>query len=146
MKIAVQSGLDIVKITEVTSHYVEPDETRVNHPFLVGTDNAVTDWIVTNNSIGADAIQNLPTKGYELLLIGTGDKFTTLTAKDAYLKGKRSNFIKMLTSPLAKFVKAYFIQLGFLDGAAGFQVCRISAYAAFQKYSKLKKLQQGDEL
>ena len=36
--------------------------------------------------------------------------------------------------------------LGFLDGAAGFQVCRISAYAAFQKYSKLKKLQQGDEL
>lgn len=78
MKIAVQSGLDIVKITEVTSHYVELDETRVNHAFLVGTDNAVTDWIVTNNSIGADAIQNLPTKGYELLLIGTGDKFTTL--------------------------------------------------------------------
>jgi uncharacterized protein len=79
MKIAVQSGLDIVKITEATSHYVELDETRVNHPFLVGTDNAVAEWIVTNNSIGADAIQNLPTKGYELLLIGTGDKFTTLT-------------------------------------------------------------------
>ena len=79
MKIAVQSGLDIVKITEVTSHYVELDETRINYPFLVGTDNAVTDWIVTNKSIGADAIQNLPTKGYELLLIGTGDKFTTLT-------------------------------------------------------------------
>ncbi len=74
------------------------------------------------------------------------DKFTTLTAKDAYLKGKRSNFIKMLISPLAKFVKAYFIQLGFLDGAAGFQVCRISAYATFQKHSKLKKLQQGGEL
>ncbi|MDC3408838.1 MTH938/NDUFAF3 family protein [Burkholderiales bacterium] len=79
MKIAVQSGLDIVKITEVTSHYVELDETRINYPFLVGTDNAVTDWVVTNKSIGADAIQNLPTKGYELLLIGTGDKFTTLT-------------------------------------------------------------------
>jgi uncharacterized protein len=78
MKIAVQSGLDIVKITEVTSHYVELDETRINYPFLVGTDNAVTDWVVTNKSIGADAIQNLPTKGYELLLIGTGDKFTTL--------------------------------------------------------------------
>jgi uncharacterized protein len=45
----------------------------------VGTDNAVVDWVVTNKSIGADAIQNLPTKGYELLLIGTGDKFTTLT-------------------------------------------------------------------
>ena len=79
MKIAVQSGLDIVKITEVTSHYVELGETRINYPFLVGTDNAVTDWVVTNKSIGADAIQNLPTKGYELLLIGTGDKFTTLT-------------------------------------------------------------------
>ena len=79
MQIAVQSGLDIVKITEVTSHYVELDETRINYPFLVGTDNAVTDWVVTNKSIGADAIQNLPTKGYELLLIGTGDKFTTLT-------------------------------------------------------------------
>jgi glycosyltransferase involved in cell wall biosynthesis len=74
------------------------------------------------------------------------DKFTTLTAKDAYLKGKRSNFIKMLTAPLAKFVKAYFIQLGFLDGAAGFQVCRISAYATYMKYSKLKKLQEGREL
>ncbi len=80
MKIAAQSGIDIVKITEVTPHYVELDETRVNHPFFVGTDNSVTDWKVTHNSIGIDAIQNLPTKGYELLLIGTGDKFSTPTS------------------------------------------------------------------
>ncbi|MGE0560405.1 MAG: glycosyltransferase family 2 protein [Flavobacteriales bacterium] len=68
------------------------------------------------------------------------EKFTTIAAKDLFDKGKRLSFIKLYFSPLAKFIRDYFINLGFLDGGAGFTVARISAYATFLKYNKLKKL------
>ena len=39
-----------------------------------------------------------------------------------------------------KFIKDYFIKKGFLDGKTGFQICRISAFATFTKYRKLRAL------
>jgi glycosyltransferase involved in cell wall biosynthesis len=68
------------------------------------------------------------------------DKFTTLTAKDAFEKGKKASVLKLVFAPVVKFTKAYFFQLGFLDGTMGFQVCRVSALATFWKYKKLRQL------
>jgi len=45
-----------------------------------------------------------------------------------------------LMSPIVKFNKDYIIKLGILDGKAGFTICRISAYATFLKYKKLRAL------
>lgn len=68
------------------------------------------------------------------------DNFTTLVAKDFYAKGKKASALKMLISPVVKFIRDYFVKLGILDGTAGYTVAKISAYATYQKYKKLRKL------
>jgi len=70
------------------------------------------------------------------------DHFTNITAEVAHLKGKRSNCIKIIGSPIFKFIRDYIFKLGFLDGYYGFIVCQISANATFLKYIKLKQLNQ----
>jgi glycosyltransferase involved in cell wall biosynthesis len=68
--------------------------------------------------------------------------FTDLTAKEAYSRGKRAGILKILFSPCIKFIRDYIFLLGFLDGYHGFMVCRISAWATFLKYAKLRQLQK----
>ena len=72
--------------------------------------------------------------------IQQANKFTNLTAKAAYDRGDKSNMIYVVFAPLLKFIKSYFLQLGFLDGYYGFLVCIISAHATFYKYVKLHLL------
>lgn len=68
------------------------------------------------------------------------EKFTTLTAMEAYENGKKAGIINLFFNPAWKFVRDYFFKTGFLDGKAGFDICRISAYATYLKYSKLRNL------
>ncbi len=70
------------------------------------------------------------------------DKFSSIAAKALFASGKKANFIKLYLSPVAKFIQAYFLQLGILDGYYGFMVCKISANATYQKYYKLNQLNQ----
>lgn len=66
--------------------------------------------------------------------------FTTILAKAQYEKGKKAPFITLIFSPIVKFIKDYFIKKGFLDGKIGFRICRISAFATYTKYRKLRTL------
>ena len=66
--------------------------------------------------------------------------FTDVLAKAQFKKGKKAPLFILLFSPIVKFVKDYFIKLGFLDGRVGFRICRISAFATFTKYKKLRQL------
>ena len=66
--------------------------------------------------------------------------FTDILSKAQYNKGKKAPLIVLVFSPVVKFLRDYFFKLGFLDGKAGFTICRISAYATFVKYRKLRKL------
>ncbi len=68
------------------------------------------------------------------------DKFTSISAKALYDKGKKVSWIKLYISPIVKFIQSYLMKLGILDGYYGFQICKISAHSTFLKYSKLKKL------
>lgn len=71
--------------------------------------------------------------------------FTTILAQSQYKIGKKAPLIVLYMSPIVKFFKDYFLKLGFLDGKTGFIICRISAYATFVKYRKLRNLiQSGD--
>ena len=70
--------------------------------------------------------------------------FTDISAKANILKGKRSNILRILFSPIIKFVKDYLINLGFLDGYYGFIICIISSHATFLKYVKMKQFQNSD--
>lgn len=70
--------------------------------------------------------------------------FTDISAKAYFEKGKKAGFLKMYYAAVFKFIRDYFIKLGFLDGIAGYRVCRISAYATYLKYRKLKALQTNN--
>ncbi len=65
--------------------------------------------------------------------------FTDIASKAAYAKGQKGPLWKLILSPVAKFFWDYFIRLGFLDGRAGFRICRISAYATYLKYAKIRR-------
>lgn len=69
--------------------------------------------------------------------------FTTILAQSQYKIGKKAPLIVLYLSPIVKFFKDYFLKLGFLDGKTGFIICRISAYATFVKYRKLRNLIQS---
>ncbi len=72
--------------------------------------------------------------------INQANKFTDITAQVAYDKGKKASSLKIIFSPIAKFIRDYIFNLGFLDGFNGFLICQISANATFIKYVKLKEL------
>lgn len=65
--------------------------------------------------------------------------FTGIMAKDLVSKGKKPSLFKELFSPVFKFFQSYFFQLGFLDGYAGYQICKISAFATYMKYARLRE-------
>ncbi len=68
------------------------------------------------------------------------EHFSTLSAKAYFQKGRNFSLLKLLINPTYKFIRNYFFKLGFLDGRAGFTICRIMAYETFLKYKKLRKL------
>lgn len=66
--------------------------------------------------------------------------FTDILAKAQFEKGEKASIIQLALSPVVKFIRDYIVKLGILDGATGFTICRISAYATYLKYKKLRAL------
>lgn len=67
------------------------------------------------------------------------EKFTSLMAEEEFAKGRRASWMRIIFSPVVKFIRDYVIRGGFMDGREGFLISRISAHATFLKYSKLRK-------
>lgn len=68
------------------------------------------------------------------------EHFAGLAAKALHARNKRSSLMRILFSPLSRFVQGYFFRGGFLDGKAGFTIARISARAKRMKYTELARL------
>jgi hypothetical protein len=66
--------------------------------------------------------------------------FGDIAAKELHAAGKSISTGMIYLKVIAQFVKSYFIRAGILDGSTGFTISRLSAYATFRKYSKLKEL------
>lgn len=66
--------------------------------------------------------------------------FSDLAAKALFDKGKNASVVTPLIKAVAKFVKSYFLKLGFLDGYYGLLISWLSAGAKFKKYAKLRGL------
>ena len=73
------------------------------------------------------------------------NKFTDIAAKAMCQKGEKSSKAKIIYKPTAKFIRNYFLKLGFLDGFYGYIICSISAYATFLRYVKLYFLKEQNE-
>lgn len=71
---------------------------------------------------------------------GKVEYFSTIAAKAYHVKGKKSSYFKIWFSPVFRFVRDYFFNLGFLDGKFGFVIAKLTAKEVRLKYKKLKEL------
>lgn len=69
--------------------------------------------------------------------------FTNISSRAKFEKDVRSNWLKIVVKPIARFVKGYIFKLGFLDGYYGWRIAIYSSYATYLKYYKLLKIQRG---
>ena len=72
------------------------------------------------------------------------NRYTSLHAEALHKQGIRAGYARLLLSPLARFIKFYFLRLGFLDGGPGFAHVVIGCCNTFQKYLKLIELGRGE--
>lgn len=64
-------------------------------------------------------------------------KYADMAVKAMLASGKRTNLLQVYFSPLAKFLRNYLLKKGFLDGRAGFTICKIAAMETWWKYKGL---------
>ena len=71
------------------------------------------------------------------------NRYTTLQAEALYRKGVRPSVVKLILSPLVRFLQFYVIRLGFLDGVPGLVHITIGCSNTFAKNAKLFALWAG---
>src|ERR1035437_3038265 len=71
------------------------------------------------------------------------NRYTGMQAEALFKAGERAGVVQLLLSPALRFVKFYFLRLGFLDGTAGLVHIAIGCCNSFHKYAKLMALQRG---
>ncbi|MBU1656496.1 MAG: glycosyltransferase family 2 protein [Gammaproteobacteria bacterium] len=70
------------------------------------------------------------------------NRYTSLQAEELARRGKQVTFGRLVASPLLRFVKFYFLRLGFLDGVPGLVHISIGCFNSFVKYAKLHELNE----
>jgi len=73
------------------------------------------------------------------------NRYTTLQAAAMHARGERAGLARLVLSPLVRFIKFYFLRLGFLDGVPGLVHIAIGCLASFMKYAKLIELRRAAE-
>jgi glycosyltransferase involved in cell wall biosynthesis len=68
--------------------------------------------------------------------------FGKIASSELHARGGRSNWLKIGIKVLAQFFKSFILKRGFMDGATGFTISRLSAYATYRKYVMLLNLQR----
>lgn len=64
------------------------------------------------------------------------ERYSTLAAQKNKSKNGAILLVKSMLSPITRFVRMYFFQLGFLDGKRGFQLCYYTSKEVHLKYKK----------
>lgn len=70
-------------------------------------------------------------------MIAKMTRYANWGAAQMFIDGKSTNLFGILGHPLAKFIRDYLINLGFLDGAPGVISVGMHVYYTFWKYAKL---------
>jgi glycosyltransferase involved in cell wall biosynthesis len=72
--------------------------------------------------------------------IEKANNFSSIAAREYYLMGRKTSPVAMILRMIWRFIKAFFLKRGFLDGYNGFVISSLSAYTSFLKYLKLRQL------
>ncbi|MGZ3159818.1 MAG: glycosyltransferase family 2 protein [Burkholderiaceae bacterium] len=65
------------------------------------------------------------------------DNYSTLSAKQAYAKGRRAGVGTAVLHGLWSFIRTYFLRLGILDGAQGLALAISNAEVSYYRYLKI---------
>ena len=68
------------------------------------------------------------------------EHYASLKALELLKKGKKPNGFHFYIRPAYKFITNYILRLGFLDGKAGYVICKLNAYGVWYRYQELKRL------
>lgn len=72
------------------------------------------------------------------------DRYSVLTAKKLHAAGKTAGPFRPFVSGIGRFITMFILNLGFLDGWAGYKIAKISAESNVLKYKMLRKLNQNN--
>ncbi len=112
-----------------------------NRNHAAWSNDEVHETVITTSSIGTLKGDLLHDSAETVeAYLAKQNRYSSLHAQALYDQGVRVGYGKLLLSPFARFVKFYFLRLGFLDGGAGFAHIVIGCFAAFSKYAKLIEL------
>ncbi|HRU08670.1 MAG TPA: glycosyltransferase family 2 protein [Thermoanaerobaculia bacterium] len=71
-------------------------------------------------------------------------------AAQAFRDGRKAGFTEVAGRPFWRFLRTYFLQLGFLDGRHGLVLCLLQSFGVFLKYARLWEYnirsQRGDAI
>ena len=67
------------------------------------------------------------------------ERYAQLSAQQLFQDGKKATFVKLWFAPIARFLRTYFIKMGFLDGKAGWTISVRTGYLVYRKYRLLKE-------
>jgi glycosyltransferase involved in cell wall biosynthesis len=71
--------------------------------------------------------------------------FSDLGAQKLYAQNKKCRWYHLLFLPFFRFLRAYILKAGFLDGFAGFVISVLDAYSVFARYAKLREIWKKGE-
>lgn len=110
------------------------------------SDDAVHERVIAGGEVGTLAGDLLHDSAESLeTYLAKQNRYSTLAARAALAAGKRAGAARLLLSPAARFIKFYFLRLGFLDGVPGLVHILVGCTASFAKYAKMLAFQRNSE-
>ena len=109
------------------------------------SEDAVHERIITLGPVGRLQGDLLHDSAEDLdAYLAKQNRYSTLAAETMAREGRRATVGRMLSSPLVRFLKFYFVRGGLKDGAPGLAHTAIGCFNSFVKYMKLLELQRRE--
>jgi glycosyltransferase involved in cell wall biosynthesis len=72
------------------------------------------------------------------------ERYSSIAAKAKFENHEKATYFKIWGSAFIKFLSCFFIRKGYLEGKAGWQICKLSVKENYLKYTKLRALSQQE--
>ena len=72
--------------------------------------------------------------------LAKSERYAEAAAQALHAQGRRAGALDLIARPLWRFLRAYLLKLGFLDGAAGAAMALARAHEAYARYARLWEL------
>ncbi len=107
------------------------------------TDDVVHEHVVADGPIGRLDGDLLHASAESLdAYLAKQNRYSTLQAEAMHARGEHFSWVRLVGSPVVRFVRFYLLRAGFLDGSAGLVHIAIGCFTSFCKYAKLRALER----